>query len=240
MSFISACAHRVIETLYPPLCMSCGAETFAANGLCPACWPEAEFVHGLACTTCGTPLIGEGEGYCEECFADRPPWNDGVAVAVYGATTARMVQAMKHGDRLELVPKIGRWMADATKDIATSKAVVVPIPVHWRRLLSRRYNLAALLGEEVARHLNLEFAPRALHRVQSVTQQKSMTRDARFENQKGSMVVAEGADLKGRHVILVDDVMTSGATLRSATEVLQAHGVKAISISVFARVAPNL
>lgn len=220
--------------------MGCGAETDAANGLCPKCWTETEFIYDLACSACGTPLIGEGAGLCEECFSDPPPWDDGVAVAVYGSVSARITQSLKHGDRLELVPKLGDWMASTTRSLASPNALVIPIPLHWRRLISRRYNQSALLAEHIAKRLDLEYRPNALGRATPVVQQKTMTRPDRMANQANSFFVKQPEGLKDRHVILVDDVMTSGATLKAACTALNSAKVKAISISVFARVAPNL
>ena len=220
--------------------MSCGAETEMSNRLCADCWSETEFIYEPACETCGAPLIGEGPGQCEECFAESPPWTDGVAVAVYGSSTARIAQALKHGDRLDLVPKIGSWMAETTRSVSSPHALVVPIPIHWRRLITRRFNQADLLGREIARKLDLDFDSGCLRRKTLSIQQREMTRAERFENQRDVFEVVAPDKLTGRHVILVDDVMTTGATLRSATKALQSAGVKTISISVFARVAPNL
>ena len=220
--------------------MACGEETDMANRLCPACWSETEFIYEPACETCGAPLVGEGPGQCEECFGSPPPWQDGVAVVVYGSATARVVQALKHGDRLDLVPKIGSWMAEATKHVSSPAAVVVPVPIHLKRLLKRRFNQADLLGRQISKELSLSFDNSALKRTRPSVQQKEMTRETRIENQIGSFGLEEDHGLKGQHVILVDDVMTSGATLRAATETLKTGGVQSVSISVFARVAPNL
>ncbi|MEO1562378.1 MAG: ComF family protein [Pseudomonadota bacterium] len=233
-------ASTAFHAVYPPLCMGCGVETSAANGLCPSCWADTEFIYEPACTSCGAPLIGDTPGLCEDCFADPPPWDDGSAVVVYGPVTARIIQALKHGDRLDFVPRLGKWMAQTGAPLISPKAVVVPVPVHWRRLLKRKFNQADLLARQIARHHRLKYRNDVLLRTKGTQQQRSMSREERVNNQENSFCVSDPSQIVGAHILLVDDVMTTGATLRAAAKTLRSAGVKTISISVFARVAPNL
>lgn len=131
-------------------------------------------------------------------------------------------------------------MATRTRDVTSPGAILIPIPVHWTRLVRRRYNQSELLAHVIARELGLTIQTQTLVRSRPTKQQRQMSREDRTKNQSDSFVVVDPARIEGKHVILVDDVMTTGATLRSAAETLQKSGVKAISISVFARVAPNL
>ena len=148
-----------------------------------------------------------------------------------------MVLALKHGDRPDMVPRLGGWLADAAEPLVAPGVLVVPVPVHPLRLLKRRYNQAALLAQRLAALHGLEVAPTALRRVRNTPMQDHRTITDRFANQEGAMTVpaAARAGIAGRPVLLVDDVMASGATLTAAALALTEAGAGEVRIAVVAR-----
>ncbi len=234
--------QSALRLIYPPQCVSCGDRTEEEFGLCGACWREAEFIGGLVCDKCGVPLPGEDDGeavQCDDCLTIARPWSQGRAAMAYGETGRRLVLSLKHGDRLDLVAPAARWMARAAAPIIQPDMLVAPVPLHWLRLLKRRYNQSALLAERVARLTGLEYCPDLLIRPRHTKSQEGRDREGRFAN------IAEAirphprrrARIEGRHVLLVDDVMTSGATLAVAAEACLAAGASDVSVLALARVA---
>ncbi|MFN3526538.1 MAG: ComF family protein, partial [Paracoccus sp. (in: a-proteobacteria)] len=158
-----------VALIYPPQCLSCGEAVAGGEGavhLCPACWPDAAFVGRTCCDSCGTPLPGEAEGFllCDGCLAVPRPWAQGRAAMIYAGTGRKLVLALKHGDRPDLAPALGRWLAQAAAPLIRPGTVVVPVPLHLRRLLRRKYNQAELLAGQVARAHTLPHQPRLLRR----------------------------------------------------------------------------
>lgn len=227
--------------LFPPQCLDCGAGVAGEGALCPDCWREAEFIGACICDRCGIPLPGDGtEGAglaCDDCLAHPRPWGQGRAALVYAGSARRLVLALKHGDRPDLAPALGRWLAAAAAPLATAEMLVVPVPLHPRRMLARKYNQAALLGAAVARAHGLRLEAAALRRTRHTPMQDHGSVADRFANVEGAVGVAARARarLEGRPVLLIDDVMASGATLGAAASALAAAGAGPVAVAVLAR-----
>ncbi|MFN3276266.1 MAG: ComF family protein [Paracoccus sp. (in: a-proteobacteria)] len=235
-----------LALIYPPQCLSCDAAVAGGEGavhLCPACWPDAAFIGASCCDSCGTTLPGGDAGenggdlFCDDCLSVTRPWAQGRAALVYAGTGRRMVLALKHGDRPDLAPALGRWLARAAAPLIRPGTVVVPVPLHLRRLMRRKYNQAALLAAQVARAHALPHHPRLLHRHRHTEGQDHRSISDRFANIAGALSVdpAQTAALRGRPVLLIDDVMTSGATLSEAAWRLSEAGLGPIRVAVLAR-----
>ncbi|MEH6831050.1 MAG: ComF family protein [Sulfitobacter sp.] len=147
------------------------------------------------------------------------PWVQGRAALIYRDTGRKIVLALKHGDRQEMARPAGLWMANMMRGLVAEDAIVVPVPLHWSRLLKRRYNQSALLAKVVADKLNLEWCPDALVRVRRTVSLEGMSHSARFEILENAIRPhpKRGTLLERRPVLLIDDVMTTGATLLACT-----------------------
>lgn len=235
--------QSVISLFLPRQCVMCDAQVESEGGLCGACWTRTPFIEGLSCDLCGVPLTGEDDGHpcCDECLAIPRPWSGGRAALVYRDVARRLVLALKHGDRIDLVAPASQWMAQAAKPLLERDSIFVPIPAHWLRLVARRYNQAALLAQAVAQRTGHECMPRALLRPVRTSKQDGKSRDQRFADLDGAIVPdpKRGAGLAGRHVILVDDVMTSGATFSAAAEACFEAGARRIDVLALARVTKS-
>lgn len=229
------------DTIYPPRCIACTEPTEAAHGLCPACWRETHFIAGGACTRCGVPLVGAGgaEAVCDRCLNHPPPWDRGVAATVYGGAARRAVLAFKHGDRLDLARPLAGWMAAAGRDLLADCDLIAPVPLHWRRLLARRYNQSAELARLLGRRAGRPVVADLLRRTRRTVPQEHMDFTARRTNQAGAFAVTPKRLrlVDGRAVLLVDDVLTSGATLAACSDCLLAAGAARVDVLVLARVA---
>jgi ComF family protein len=233
-----------LQLLYPPQCISCAAPVQSDFGLCSDCWRETPFIAGMVCDHCGVPLPGQDStehALCDDCMAIARPWSRGRAALVYQDNARNLVLALKHGDRMDLARPAAAWMAKAAQPILQPGMLVVPVPLHWTRLLKRRYNQAALLSRAIARSVGLEHCPDALVRKRSTGNQDGKTRDARFANLVGAFTVPKAREsrVRDRDILLVDDVMTSGATFAAATEVLFSAGARSVSVLGLARVAKD-
>ena len=236
--------QSVIQAIYPPQCVACDALTDADFGLCGSCWSQTAFIGGLICDSCGTPLLGDDDGarvQCDDCMTIARPWDRGRAVFAYSGVGRRLVLGLKHGDRTDLVPAVGRWIAQKTTEMRLLDPVLVPVPLHWTRLLKRRYNQSALLALAVGKVLDQPVCVDALLRPKRTKPLDGHSRDARFAALSDAITAnpKQRDQIVGRNVLLIDDVMTSGATLAASAEALRGAGVANVSIVTLARVVKD-
>ena len=232
----------IADLLFPPECAGCRAPTDAPHGLCASCWSGTSFITGQACDLCGMPVPTAHAGeraVCDTC--DRHPrgWDQGRAAVLYEGIGRKVLLRLKHGDRLDLARPVARWMARVGAPLIDAADVIAPVPLHWTRLARRRYNQAAELARQKPVNGQGKLIPDLIRRTRPTPRQVAMDRETRFSLQRGAFDIpgTGRARVEGRNVLLIDDVMTSGATLAACTEVLRAAGAERVTVLVAARVA---
>nr|WP_321506682.1 ComF family protein [uncultured Celeribacter sp.] len=232
--------QRLGRLIYPIHCLSCDNVVEAHGQLCPQCWGQTPFIVDHPCETCGAALVGEAEcgDLCDACLMQPRPWRQGRALMRYDGGARGLVLALKHGDRPDLAPALGAWLAQTVAPIVTPDMRVVPVPLHWRRLMRRRYNQAALLASHVAKAHGLVSVLDGLKRCRATRPLDGVSAQERHDMLKDAIAghPKRAAQLHGHPVLLVDDVMTSGATLTACTQACHALGATQVSVAVLARV----
>ncbi|WP_298851472.1 ComF family protein [uncultured Ruegeria sp.] len=236
--------QTALALIYPPRCLGCGELTESDFGLCGACWRETPFIGGTVCESCGVPVIGAIDRFrieCDDCLKAPPPWQAGRAALLYDGKARSLILALKHGDRPELSRPAARWMAQTGHELLRPGMVIAPVPLHWSRLLKRRYNQSALLAQDLGRETGLQCVPDLLFRKRRTPVLDGKTAQERRKVLEGAICIhpRRGQYLQGRNILLVDDVMTSGATLAACTRACQAAGANHIFVLALARVAKD-
>ncbi|MEO3414665.1 ComF family protein [Roseovarius sp. CAU 1744] len=236
--------QTALHLIYPPRCTICSGTVDSDFGLCGPCWRDTPFISGLCCDLCGVPLPGEDTGtseICDDCLKIARPWQRGRSALLYKDNGRKLVLALKHGDRQDVVRPAAAWMARAAKPLLTPGMLIAPVPLHWTRLLKRRFNQSALLARGVAAETGLSHCPDLLIRPGRTRSLEGLGREERFAMLSEAIKVHPRRKhrLAGRSVLLVDDVMTSGATLAAATQACLASGAKDVSILTLARAAKD-
>jgi ComF family protein len=232
-----------IGLVYPPACIACGGATGEAHALCAACWRELRFIERPFCERLGTPFpLDLGPALLSPAaIADPPVFERARAVACYDDTARRVVHRLKYSDRLDLARALGGMMARSGAELARDADVIVPVPLHRTRLWWRRFNQSMALARVVARTHAKPCEPDLLLRVKRTKPQVGLSRNERGENLQGAFRVPVAAKprLAGRRVLLVDDVLTTGATANAASRALLRGGAAAVDVLAFARVVPE-
>ncbi len=238
--WLRAGLRGAVGIVYPPTCIACQAATGEAQALCPACWGDIAFIARPYCERLGTPFaVDLGDGLVSPAaIADPPVFARARAACRFDGTARDLVHRLKYGDRTDIALAMGRMMAQAGRDLLPDAGLIVPVPLHRTRLWSRRFNQAAALGRVVAGQSGIALAPLALARVKRTRQQVGLTRAQRADNLQGAFRVPPGArpQIEGRRILLVDDVLTTGATANAAARALLRAGATAVDVLTFARV----
>jgi len=242
----------VLDAVLPPLCLACARPVDTQGALCAECWTAIAFIAAPHCAVCGLPFeFATGDGtanavICGSCLRDPPAFDRARAVMRYGDVSRRLVVGFKHGDRTHAAPAFGRWLARAGAELLADADIVAPVPLHWRRLAQRRFNQAALLARALvavpsagrAPDRHPVFVPDLLVRRRATPTQGGLGAAARRRNVRGAFALhPKGAvRVDGQRILLIDDVLTTGATVNACARVLKAAGAASVDVLTLARV----
>ncbi|MBC7908657.1 MAG: ComF family protein [Rhodospirillaceae bacterium] len=243
MTALARLMRVMVDAVLPPICLSCGALASEPGALCPTCWEKVGFLSPPQCDSCGHPFEFEpseigADALCGHCMRDPPPWRRARAVFRYDDHSKPLVLRFKHSDRLEGAPAFARWIARAGADLLSGADRIVPVPLHRFRLLSRRYNQAALLALALGKVSGVAVAPDLLIRTRMTLPQGHMNREERRKNVRGAFAVRSSKLplIQGKTVLLIDDVLTTGATIGECARVLTDAGAAAVDVLTLGRV----
>jgi len=235
-------AKFALDIALPTLCVAC-REPVDGEGVCAECWAKLSFIEPPYCPRLGIPFVYDPgpELLSMEAIASPPAYQRARAAVRYDDVARTLVHALKYHDRTDLAPTMGRWMARAGRELLGEADVLVPVPLHWRRGWSRRYNQSGALAQAIGQQSGVKVATEALRRVRATEQQIGLSRAQRASNVQGAFKVAADrvVDIQGRRVVLVDDVLTSGATSDACARALLRAKAAQVDVLVFARVVDS-
>lgn len=230
----------VLDVLYPPQCLKCGNIVETSDTLCVSCWQSVEFATAPWCNACGLTLEFDPgpDGLCASCARQLPSFNRARSVFAYDEHSRSLILAFKNRDRTDIAPAYARWLARAGKELLVDADLIVPVPLHWSRLFRRRYNQAALLAKALSKNTELVVYPDLLIRCRRTALLGSMSPSRRRRALRGVFQVRQSYlnDVKGKHILLIDDVLTTGSTVEACTRNLLQAGAKAVDVLTLARV----
>ena len=235
-------AKPALDVALPTLCVAC-REPVAGEGVCAECWSKLSFIAKPYCPRLGIPFVYDPgpDLLSMEAIASPPAYTRARAAVRYDDVARTLVQALKYHDRTDLAPAMGRWMAHAGKELLQGADMLIPVPPHWRRAWHRRFNQSGALARVIERQSGVRLRGDVLQRVRPTRQQVGLSRAQRASNVQGAFEVSSDAkaELAGRRAVLVDDVLTSGATLDACARALLRAKAAQVDVLVFARVVDS-
>ena len=233
-----------LDLVLPPQCLISGRPVEEQGQILPKYWQRIQFIGDPQCDLCGVPFpFDPGEDVlCTRCLTDRPDYDRARAAFVYDEFSRSMVLSLKHGDRTDGVRTFDRWMARTGTDVIVGSDVVIPVPLHPSRLHARRFNQSALLAQALARTVNMPFVPDLLKRRRRTPSQKGLDLKSRRRNVHNAFAVSDrwAPSVRNASILLVDDVLTTGATVEACARVLTQAGAANVNVLTLARVVALL
>jgi len=219
----------------PARCAGCGTIVDDVHSFCPDCWTKIEFLGDAGCRTCGLPLEATDADLCGACLAKPPRIARTRAAVGYDDLSRGLAIRLKYGRKVGLARTMARFMAPLLSD-SDAQALLVPVPLHRRRLWQRGFNQSALVARELSRTTGLPAALDGLSRIKPTPPLKGMSLLQRRRTVAGAFKVNPSAELKGRTVVLVDDVLTTGSTANACARALKRAGAARVELVSWARV----
>lgn len=236
-------ARSALDLLLPPRCPSCGVIVADQHSFCVSCWSTIRFLGDPCCARCGLPFAYDMgvEAECGACLADPPPFTRARAAMVYGDVARKAALSLKYGRQTGLARLMARYMARHLEHDEAAVPLLVPVPLHRWRLWNRGFNQAAEIARALARETGARLCPDALLRTRRTPPLRAMNPARRARTVRGAFAINPGrADaVRGAHVVLIDDVWTSGATASACAAVLRRAGAARIDLICWARVLPD-
>jgi ComF family protein len=236
----AAGGRALVQTVLPPTCLSCRKPAGATGGLCPKCWQGAGFIERPYCERLGTPFSYDSGAplISPAAFADPPAFDRARAAMRFSDVARELVHLLKYGDRLDLVKPFSKWMARAGDEVLLEADALIPVPLHWTRLFQRRFNQSAELARAISGQTKVAVIDDVLARVRATPPQVGLARDERAKNVHGAFSIEKTArsKVKGKRIVLIDDVLTTGATANACARVLRRAGATRIDVLTLARV----
>lgn len=238
--FIEKTYRKLLDFILPPQCLNCHTPVLQQGGLCAGCWEKIAFISKSFCLFCGFPfnIQIENEGICGPCARQKPLFTRARAAIYYNEASKPMILRFKHADALHIAPLFVEWLYQAGHELFHQAEYLVPIPLHWSRLVYRGFNQAAVLSYKLSKKVKIPHLADLLERTRRTPPQGDLTAKEREKNVAHAFKLNKKYEqlIRGKHILLIDDVFTSGATVQACTKILKKSGAKQVDILTLARV----
>ena len=231
--------RNLFDIFLPPRCLVCHDVVYKENGLCHKCFKNISFLSDQCCPVCGrnyTFPVEKEELICGKCLSDPPKLQGLRAVFAYDDYSKQLILPFKHADRTELAPFLSKLLYYRGKSVLKNADYIIPVPLYWQRLVKRKYNQSALLAVKLSKLVERPFLLNTLLRIKKTQSQGHKNREERIKNIQNAFCVRHPEKIKGKTIVLIDDVYTTGATLNECAKVLRQAGAKRVEALVLARV----
>ena len=233
--------HRFIDFIFPQRCLCCGKVIHSDDSLCVDCFERINFITAPFCKHCGSPLYSENdlsdELYCVSCLNHKDAFRFCRSAILYNDGSKKLLLDFKFSDRTENRKLLAKWLFLAGKDIFSAGVdLLIPIPLHYTRLLKRKYNQSAILAKELSTLTNIPVEYKSLKKIKRTLPQVLCNGKQRQKNVKNAFKVANTERIKNKRIVLIDDVYTTGATMKECTKVLLNAGAKSVDVLTVAKV----
>ncbi len=237
---IQKISHKILDFILPPQCLNCSTLVFQQGGLCAKCWEKISFISNPLCLHCGFPfdIQIDTTNICGPCARKKAIFMKARAAIYYNDASKPLILRFKHSDALHLAPLFAEWLYHAGQELFPQADYLVPIPLHWSRLVYRGYNQAAILSQKLSKKTKITHLPDLLERNRKTPSQGTLSAKEREKNVLNAFNLNKKYQtlIRDKHILLVDDVLTSGATVHACTKILKKSGAKEVNILTLARV----
>lgn len=238
--------QTALKVLFPARCIGCGTVVESDFALCGPCWRDVPLISGMVCDCCGVPILEDHahsvtRRLCDDCMDAPRPWDRGRSVMLYRDMGRKLVLSLKHGDKQEVAGLVAPWLNSRLRDMPGEPALIAPVPLHWTRLVKRRANQSAWLALAMEAQSGHEAVPDLLWRHKRTRSLDGLGREARFDTVRNAISVTarHRTKVQGRRVVILDDVMTTGATMAAAAEACLTAGAAHVDVLALARVSKD-
>lgn len=230
--------NRLLNFIFPPQCLQCDARVPNHGTLCLPCWQQVRFISDPVCECCGLPFeFAESGAMCADCLHTRPPYAQARSALCYDDHSNKLITRFKYADQTHLAVTYAPWLIVAGRELIAQTDVIIPVPLHYVRLVSRRFNQSVLLAQALSKKTGLPTLPDALVRTRHTRRQTGLTRKQREDNVKGAFLLRPKCAhaIKGKTLLLIDDVLTTGSTIEQCTKALLKAGAMRVNVLTLAR-----
>jgi len=236
MEWVKVLGRSLLDFALPPRCAACGTIVDRLHSFCSECWPKVDFLGNSGCGTCGMPLAATDAGECAACLARPPRIARTRAAVAYDDVSRSIAIRLKYGRKVALARTMARFMAPLAGDDVPPDTILVPVPLHRWRLWNRGFNQSALVAGALSRRLGIASNSMVLARTRSTPPLKGMGERQRRRTVAGAFAVTDKDKVRGKTIILVDDVLTTGSTAEACARALQRAGAARVELLCWARV----
>ena len=237
-TFVSSVFKNMVDFVFPSTCPCCDKTIESHQLFCDKCFHQITFIKKPMCYRCGQPLLLEkskGNILCPECLKKRPLYDIARAAFIYDSVSKASILKLKYTDRMEYAYPLVELLYQAGSDLFSKTDIIMPVPMHWRRRLKRKYNQADLLGRLLAKKTHIPYSSKNLIRSRHTEVQENKTLSERNRNVKDAFCIKKEQEIQSKTILLIDDVFTTGATVSNCAKTLKKAGAKAVYVLTVAK-----